>query len=279
MNSPGILSVTFSLSRSVTRTILLLLFLYSFDSAAADNAEATPQAPSSDGWIELFNGKNLDGWTAKITGYPLGENFADTFRVEEGLLKVRYDGYERFDGRFGHLFWQTPFSHYRLEIEYRFLGEQASGGPDWAQRNSGVMVHAQTPDSMSLHQDFPDAIEAQFLGGLDDGKRRPTGNLCTPGTDVIHDGSLYTPHCLFSSSETFSGDQWVTAEIIVRGSGTVTHLINGEVVLEYEAPRLSDRGGHQRTGEPALLGEGYLALQSESHPVDFRRVRIQPLTD
>ncbi|MEM8769526.1 MAG: DUF1080 domain-containing protein [Pseudomonadota bacterium] len=249
------------------------------EEATAGAAQAGSLTESEAGWIELFNGENLEGWIAKITGHPLGENFADTFRVEDGLLQVRYDGYEYFDGRFGHLFWKTPYSHYRLQIEYRFHGEQVRGGPAWAARNSGVMVHAQAPDAMSLKQEFPVSIEAQFLGGLDDGKPRPTANLCTPGTDVMHAGSLYTPHCLTSSSETFPGDQWVLAEIIVRGSGTITHRINGEVVLEYEAPRLSDRGDHQLTGEPTLLTEGYLALQSESHPVDFRRVRIKLLQE
>jgi hypothetical protein len=235
-------------------------------------------AAEEEDWIDLFDGRSLEGWTPKVTGYPAGENFGDTFRVENGLLKVRYDAYERFDGRFGHLFWQAPLSHYHLVIEYRFVGEQVPGGPDWAHRNSGVMLHAEPVQAMALNQDFPVSIEAQFLGGLGNGRPRPTNNLCTPGTDVLHEGRLYTPHCLGSSSRTFDGDQWVRAEIIVRGSGTITHLVNGEVVLEYGAPRLSDPTVHQK-GESAatLLESGFIALQSESHPVDFRLVRYRTL--
>jgi hypothetical protein len=238
---------------------------------------ASAQTPGEDGWIDLFNGKNLEGWTAKITGYPAGENFGDTFRVEDGLLKVRYDAYERFDGRFGHLFWRAPLDRYHLVVEYRFVGEQASGGAGWAERNSGVMLHAQAPEEMSLKQEFPASIEAQFLGGLGGERPRPTNNLCTPGTDVVFEGSLYTPHCLNSTSETYEGDQWVRAELIVRGGDTITHMVNGEVVLEYSEPRRSDPASHQK-GAIMLLNQGFIALQSESHPIDFRIVRYRPLS-
>lgn len=238
------------------------------------------QAVAEKEWVDLFNGRDLAGWTAKVTGHPAGENFARTFRVEDGLLKVRYDGYQRFDGRFGHLFWHEPFSRYHLVVEYRFVGGQHPGGPGWAARNSGVMLHAEAPGEMNLDQEFPVSIEAQFLGGLGDGRARPTGNLCTPGTDVLYRDELYTPHCLGSSSPTFDGDQWVRAEIIVRGGGTITHLINGERVLEYRAPRLSTTGASRHgRGEVALLEAGHIALQSESHPVDFRTVRIRRLPE
>jgi hypothetical protein len=81
----------------------------------------------ADGWQPLFNGKDLEGWTPKITGYPVGENFGDTFRVTDGVRRVVYDKYDNFGGRFGHLFFKTPFSHYLLRIEYRFVGAVSGG--------------------------------------------------------------------------------------------------------------------------------------------------------
>ena len=233
-------------------------------------------ALSNEGWADLFNGKDLSGWTAKIAGYPSGENFGNTFRVEDGLLKVRYDAYSSFDGRFGHLFWKDPHSAYHLLIEYRFVGGQLESGPAWAVRNSGVMLHAQPPASMAMEQDFPISVEVQFLGGFSNGSARPTGNLCTPGTDVFYQGGLFTPHCLNSSSETFDGAQWVTAEVIVRTDGSITHRINGQEVLEYSRPQLSQTA----TGSPSTpLNGGFIALQSESHPVDFRQVKLKLLDD
>jgi len=226
-------------------------------------------------WIMLFNGNNLDGWTVKITGQPLGVDPANTFRVADGLLQVRYDDYETFDGQFGHLFYQYPFSHYALQVEYRFTGEQLKGGPaGWAVRNSGVMLHAQAPATMTLQQDFPTSIEAQFLGGLSDGKARPTASVCTPGTDISVDGQIYAHHCLPSRSATYDGDQWVSMTVVVLGGGRITHYVEGEEVLSYHQPQLDTAQAHAKNKTSKSLGSGYIALQSESHPVDFRQVRL-----
>jgi len=244
-------------------------------------AAAAEPAPSADGWISLFNGKDLTGWTPKITGYDLGDNHANTFRVEDGVLKVSYDQYKAFDGKFGHLFYKDKFSHYRLRIEYRFVGEQAPGGPGWAFRNSGVMLHCQAPETMRKEQEFPVSIEVQFLGG--NGRdERSTGNLCTPGTNVVMNGKLFTPHCTSSRSKTYHGDQWVTAEVEVHGSGDVRHYINGELVLQYQEPQLDERDADAKrliVDGNKMLDAGYISLQAESHPVEFRRVEILPLRE
>jgi len=232
-------------------------------------------------WIDLFNGRDLEGWVPKITGYDLGENFANTFRVKDGLLEVRYDGYDRFDGRFGHLFFETPFSHYRLVVEYRFVGEQTPGGPDWARRNSGVMIHSQDPATMTRDQDFPISVEVQLLGGLGEGPR-PTGNVCTPGTEIVINGEQARSHCIESSSPTFDGDQWVRSETIVLGDSLIVHMINGDTVLVYTKPTIG--GGAVNRYDPSVkvdgtpLRSGFISLQSESHPVDFRRVQLLDLT-
>jgi hypothetical protein len=231
-------------------------------------------------WKSLFNGKDLDGWTPKIAGHPLGENYKDTFRIKDELLTVSYDQYERFDNTFGHLFYKTPFSHYRIRLEYRFVGEQAAGGPGWAFRNSGIMIHCQPPETMGQDQSFPVCLEVQLLGG--NGKdERKTGNLCTPGTHVVMKGSLVTQHCTDSSSKTFHGDQWVKAEVEVHGGRLIRHLINDEVVLEYGEPQLDDGDADAqrllKAGAGKQVDQGYISLQAESHPVQFRKVEILPL--
>jgi hypothetical protein len=232
-------------------------------------------------WVSLFNGKNLDGWTPKIKGYETGENYGNTFRVENGVIKVSYDQYKQFDSKFGHLFYKDKFSHYNLRLEYRFLGEQIKGGPAWALRNSGIMFHCQSPQSMRKDQDFPVSIEYQLLGG--NGKdARTTGNMCSPGTNIVMNGKLITQHCVNSKSKTYHGEQWVKAELQVRGSGKVKHIINGEVVMEYEQPQLDpkDKDGAaliKAANGKLLLDEGYFALQSESHPCEFRKIEIQVL--
>ena len=231
-------------------------------------------------WVQLFNGKNLDGWTPKIRGYEVGENFGNTFRVEDGVIKVSYDAYEKFDGRFGHLFANETFTNYHLRVEHRFTGEQNEGGPDWAFANSGLMIHGQSPQSMGKDQSFPVSIEVQLLA--DDGSgKRPTGNLCTPGTHVEMDGELLTRHCTNSTSKTYPIGQWITAEVIVS-QGKITHIIEGETVLEYTKPQYDPKDKDAQklmksAGGDLIIPGGTISLQSESHPVEFRKVEIKEL--
>ena len=236
-------------------------------------------AAEQGGWIQMFNGRDLTGWTPKIKGHAAGENFGETFRVVDGLLTVNYEHYDQFDRRFGHLFYEKEFSNYRLRAEYRFVGPQVKGGPGWAFRNSGLMIHGQPVASMAKDQDFPVSIEVQLLGGRDKGKRT-TANLCTPGTNVVRNGKLFTPHCLDSNSETYRGDGWVTVEVEARGD-KIRHLIDGHTVLESEAPQLDPRDGNAKKlladGRDKLLTKGTISLQSESHEVHFRKVEILPL--
>jgi hypothetical protein len=249
-------------------TTLLLLF-------------ALPSLAQQGKWIQLFNGRNLDGWTPKIAGYELGDNFGNTFRVENGVMKVSCEKYDKFNNRFGHIFYKQKFSHYRIAVEYRFTGEQAPGGAAWAFRNSGIMIHCQPPETMKKDQDFPISIEVQLLGGKGEGVRT-TANLCTPGTNVVIGGKLFTTHCLNSTSQTYHGDQWVRVEVEVRGGGIVRHIIDGKTVLEYEQPQIG--GGAVNNFDPAakpdgkILTEGYISLQSESHPVEFRKVELMDLS-
>ena len=233
--------------------------------------------PKQKEWRQLFNGKDLKDWHVKIAGYELDDNFSNTFRAEQGLLKVGYDKYGQFDNRFGHIFYRERFSYYSIAVEYRFIGEQCTGGPAWATRNSGIMLHCQDPKTMGKQQDFPISIEVQLLGGLGKGPR-PTANLCTPGTNVEMDGKLFTTHCINSTSKTYDGDQWVRVEVEVRGAEQIKHIIDRQTVLSYEKPQIG--GGNVNNFDPAvkqdglLLSEGYISLQSESHPVEFLKVEL-----
>jgi hypothetical protein len=227
-------------------------------------------APSVPKWKQLFNGKDLKGWTPKIRYRDLGDNYLNTFRVKDGNLQVRYDQYTEFNEQFGHLFYKKPYSYYLIAVEYRFVGEQVKGGPGWAYRNNGVMIHGQSPETMKKDQDFPNSIEVQLLGGAGNGER-PTANLCTPGTQFVKDGKVIKSHCIESNSKTFNGEQWVRVEVLVLGDSLIVHYVNGEEVLRYERPQ-HDPVGNAAEGE--LIKGGSISLQAESHPADFRKVEI-----
>ena len=229
--------------------ISTLAIAFVMTTGTAISQEAASKAKPQD-WIQLFNGKNLDGWTVKITKHKINDNFGNTFRVENGLLKVSYDHYDKLDGQFGHLFYKDKFSYYLIAVEYRFVGEQAKGAPDWAYRNNGIMIHSQSPESMGLDQDFPTSIEVQLLGG-DGTHDRPNGNVCTPGTNIVIDGELFTPHCYHLAAKTYHGDQWVRVVAQVLGSERITHYVQGVPVrdlLETPVGRRTNESGVREAG-------------------------------
>lgn len=250
---------------------LLLLWIAFFSGTETDQL-----------WIPLFNGKNLKGWTPKIFHHEVGDNYGNTFRVNEGMIQVRYDQYDHFNNRYGHLFYRKPFSYFKLRFDYRFTGIWRTDAPSYTQINSGVMYHSQSPESILKEQDWPISVEFQLLGGLKDGLSRPTGNMCSPGTDVVFNGRVDPRHCINSSSKTYYGDQWVHAELIVLGDSLVTHLINGDTVLTYSKPQIG--GGVANGYNPAikidgkLLKEGYIGLQSEGQEIDFKNIELLDLS-
>lgn len=248
--------------------------------------QALGQQQVESGWEPLFNGKDLSGWDIKIAGHALNDNYKNTFRVEDGMIRISYADYQRFDDKYGHMYFHKPYSHYKLRFEYRFTGDQIPGGANWNVRNSGIMYHSQSAQSLTMGQDFPVSLEVQLLGGLGKGPRT-TGNLCTPGTIVHQQGKLNPNHCINSSSKTYEGDQWVQAEIVVLGDSVVYHLIEGDTVFTFQKPQIGEvywaQGKKDAYSELWLpkngmaLKEGYIALQAESHPIDFRNIRILDL--
>jgi hypothetical protein len=238
-------------------------------------------ATGDHGWIELFNGKDLDNWIVKIHHHDAGVNFGNTFRVNGDMISVRYDQYGHFSDQFAHLYYKQPFSHFHLKLDYRFTGELQEGAPSYTVLNSGVMFHSQDPRDMPREQNWPISVEMQFLAGLGDGQPRPTGNMCSPGTEIVYQGKMYGGHCLDSNSKTFDRSEWVTADLIVLGDSLITHVINGDTVLQYSNPTIG--GGVVNGYDPAVwkpgtpLTSGFIALQSEGQPIDFRNIRLKNL--
>lgn len=252
--------------------VLAIIALFVFNSC-----EQNPKHNNKEEWISLFDGSNYDAWTPKFAGSELGMNYKDRFIYEDSLLSVRYTAIDTFKGNFGHLYYKDKFSHYKLRAKYRFVGEQMTNGPGWAFRNNGLMLHCQEPSTLGLNQDFPISLELQLLGGggTDD---RTTANLCTPGTNVVMGDSLFTPHCIGSVSKTYHGDQWVEVEALVLGDSLVQHIMEGQVVLEFNKPTIGggNVGGYIESAykEGTPLKEGYISIQAETHPIDFKSIEL-----
>ncbi len=278
----GALLVIVLIAGALAYQFLLKPVQYTFDGPPPKPLSAG--LPASAGWLTLFDGKSLAGWTPKFTGYAAGINFADTWQLRDGAITATYENYAAWNGEFGNLFYETPFESYVLQLEYRFFGEQATDSiaMRWAWRNSGVMFHSESAGSMQLDQDFPVSIEAQLLGATA-GSHRATANVCTPDTHINLHGRLHKPHCTNSISASYAGDQWVKFELEVHTDGTIRHFINGEFAMEYTRPVIDTatangrRVADARADKSTALSGGYIALQSESHPVQFRNIRVYPL--
>lgn len=276
------------------KNIVTLLALASIFLGCKESKTDSKIDPDTEEWVSLFNGKDLTNWDLKIAGHELNDNYLNTFRVEDSMLRVVYDEYESFENAFGHIYYNTPFSYYKIKLDYRFKGEQVPGGEGWAIRNNGIMLHCQSAESNSLGQSFPVSIELQLLGGLNDGNERSTANLCTPGTYIDINGKTIYNHCISSNSKTFDGDQWIHVEAIVMGSESVTHIVNKDTVMVYRNLKIgvgepnSDKAEEWKSfgvdnveewlskdGKP--LDKGYIALQAESHPTDFKNIELLDL--
>lgn len=258
--------------------ILLSVVMISLASSCASKISTNKSAGD---WQMLFNGKNLDGWIPKFHHHETGDNYANTFRVKDGKILVNYDGYKEFNNTYGHLFYQQPFSAYHLQFEYRFTDQWMKDAPSYTYRNSGVMFHSQDPTTILKEQDWPISIEYQILAEEKEGTPRPTGNMCSPGTEVIYNNVMDPRHCIPSSSKTYKWDEWVSGELIVYRDSLVIHKVNGEIVLQYSKPQIG--GGVANGFDPAikvdkkLLSDGYIALQAEGQGIEFRAIKIKKL--
>ncbi len=246
--------------------------------------------PDKEEWQQLFNGKDLNDWDIRLAGRPKNDNYKNTFKIEDNMIRISYDDYEQFDDKYGHMYYKEPFSYYKLKFDYRFVGDQIPGGATWNVRNSGIMFHSQSADSAGDEQHFPVSVEIQLLGGLGTGPRT-TANICTPGTLFEIDGKEIEDHCYNSTSKTYDGDQWVQVEALIYGDSAITHIVEGDTVLSYEHPKLDKyfiaedsalnwESGHVKDYEQyvkrdrQLLKSGYIALQAESHPIDFKNIKL-----
>lgn len=224
----------------------------------------------------------LKGWTPKISGYALGKDPMQTFRAEDGVIRVSYDRYgDGFRKRFGHLAYRAPFGSYRLRLEYRLIGQSMPDVESWQQSNSGVMLHGQAPATMGKDQSFPVSIEVQLLGAARQDPA-PTANLCTPGTHVVMGGKLETTHCINSTSPIVPNGRWTKVELTVDSAGNITHLVDGAQVIRYAGAQYDQTDPDaqkliEAAGGKLVLQSGYIYLQSEGHPVEFKNLELQLL--
>ena len=189
--------------------------------------------------ITLWNGHNFAGWKLYITDDTV--DVADVWSIKEGVIHCagQPDGYMRT---------KRKFRDYRLHLEWRWPEEPT---------NSGVLLHASGPDQI-----WPKCIECQLKSGS-------AGDLVLiGGTGITVDGEdkqdVEKPFVAIpkkeQSSEKSAG-QWNTYEIYCW-KDTIRCYVNG--IPQNEASK-------------ATTTKGWICLQSEGSPIEFRNIYLEPL--
>lgn len=225
------------------------------------NLCAEENGDSGKTWVQLFNGRDLGGWTPKFVGFDLGVNYRNTFIVRDGLLTVCYDKYkEGWHNNIGHLFYKDEFSHYILRAEYRFLGDQVRDAPESLMSMSSLILHSQSPETVGKDQERPVSVQARLCVGQRKGYNelaQGTNDASATGVDINEQGG-----------DLQQGSQWMSVEIEVHGGEVIRYKSDGQLIAEYKKPVLTDGSTHD---------SGAIALQASSYPVQFRKIELKVL--
>lgn len=201
---------------------------------------------------DLFNGQDLSGWHVDVPAMDDNPEAINPFLVRDGFLVTL--------GRpGGHLITDEVFRDYRLEVEYRFPGEPG---------NAGVLVHASTP--RALYDMFPASIEVQMM-------HENAGDFWS----IIEDISVPDMEARRGPRE-----NWGTTEGTERRTLNLTDGSENPVgewnrmVIEAldDEIKVWVNGDLVNHGFDATATEGQIALQAEGSEVEFRKVRLTPIT-
>lgn len=188
--------------------------------------------------VELFNGKDLSGWTYHLD--KPGVKMQDVWSMKDGVL--------RCSGKpAGYLLTKkNDFENYVLDLEWRW---PEKGG------NNGVLVHVTEPGALGV---WPKCLEVQLAD-------QNAGDFWVIGTTIEiekPEGRIEDRrHINLSDGDEKPLGKWNHMQIVCRGDEVVVK-VNGKVV--NHATKLSQ-------------SKGAIALQSEGTPIEYRNIKLTPL--
>jgi len=251
---------------------------------AGNLGDLTLTATSSDGWVNLFNGKDLTGWTPLIHLSKVGVNTDSTFRpdLENNGIRVSYD---KLTGSFGGdqckcglLYYNKPLTNYRIRVTYRFFDPTVSNAPSWGKNNSGLMIFGIDPTKVTGDPIYPPIIEIQILG-TPSGGGSTNANECemrqfvNPTVTATHTGTCGNnkdSKAPGSGKTAPAAGVWTTLEADVH--------ITGDTKV-YQWPDTTNAVlimSKPMYGTQAVTS-GYLAIQSEGQPIVFKDILLKEL--
>jgi hypothetical protein len=226
--------------------------------AGAFVPDAAAQTASDSGWAPLFDGRDLLGLEVQIKGKPKGQDPDKVFSVHDGLLHA-YAGWPITDGNSaqGYVVTAKEYSRYRVRLEYRFADRPGTGG-------SGVEYHVHEGEF------WPRCLECQLQRGY-------AGDCWLINGAGARDaaGRVYAPGGYVQIAKTSRQDkdiEWNSAEVLVMGTDSSVHRINGTVNNRvYQLVQLN--GANQAVP----LVQGRILVQAEGQEMLVRRWEIQEL--
>jgi hypothetical protein len=196
--------------------------------------------------IQLFNGKDLSGWTHYLWNEDLRRQETKTpvssvWSVKDGLLICQ--GQPR-----GYIRTVQEYANYKLTLEWRWPKGTAGG-------NNGVLVHSTTPNALGA---WPKSIEVQLAKGN-------AGDFWVIGTTLevpnLEERRKGRRHFNLTDDSENPLGEWNTMEIVCRDDEIIVH-VNGDLV-------------NHATNCSAT--KGAISLQSEGALIHYRNIYLTPL--
>jgi len=270
-------------ARLTPASLIAVLAVLGLTVACTSSARAKSR---SEGWIQLFNGKDFSGWYIYLSGQERNYDPDEVFTVKDGVLHIYKNTKDQGPAPLGYLSTEIAYSHYHLRFQYKW-GKKRFGSRAQEKRNSGLMYHGVGPDG--VHQKtWPRSLECQVQEHDTGGVICIAGARCTvsidpevPGRHRVRGQYLPAEEGGVPSTSTFWSikngthdtlEGWNTVEVIVMGNDYAVYIVNGQV--NHRLTRLEQKSD---SGEWVPLTAGKILLQAELAEVYFRNIEIKPL--
>jgi len=249
---------------------------------AVSKAAKEKKSTDTGGWRPLFTGKNLDDVDTILATKTPTEDPDRFVQVKDGVFHIYRDTPNGKKSPFGYFATKDEYSHFHLRLEYKW-GTKKFAPRTNVVRDAGILYHI-----FDEHKVWPRSIECQI-------QEKDTGDLFLvygTGATINVDPKGKTPQYMDPAaggkliergkesgvsrvikSETVEKDGWNTVEVIVRGSESAEHIVNGKLVNRYTD--LKQFNSATKKWEP--LSRGKLAFQVEGAEILYRNIEIKIL--
>ena len=267
------------------KTFLFLMALALLAGTLPESAASSGTNKQLNKKIQLFNGKNLDGWYIFLKGKGHNNDPNKVFTIKDGLIRISGE-------EFGCITTNEEFENYHLVAEFKW-GEKTFPPRVDKARDCGILLHSTGEDGGSSGI-WMYSIECQIIeGGTGDmlvvGDGTPKFSLTCPVAPEKQAGSYVfkpggNPATITGGRINWYGrdPQWKDVKGF-RGTGDIEHplgkwnrvecWVKGHEITIYLNGHLVNHAIDVRPQK------GKIQIQSEGAEIFFRRITLIPLSN